>query len=463
MRLSKSKKGITLIALVVTIVVILILAAISITALVGENGLITRARKAKFETEKAQAYDKLSMVISEWQIEKIIQTTGKTFEDFLIEKFGSSNVINNGDESYNVTVDSFIFKVTEDGNIIYVGSTTGENETPEEKKIILSQNTLILQLEEGKTITSELTATLTGLDGEVTWSKEETIEDVTSISIAPNGNKVTITALAKGTATCEDKSASCTVEVKQAPISANSQPGLYSENGTMIYSWQQLLDNNYLTVSNGVLTSGCSNNVNPNENNIVGILVVDSSVTTVGDDGLNGLTKMTDVFFPENITFNTYTLQNTGIGDETVARVLEQMDTIPEGTFYGYKNITSVNIPGKFSTVAKNLFTDCTNLLSVKLNNGTTSIGESAFEDCTLLQNVSLNQGLRSIESYAFMYCKISNITIPDTVDYIGKAIFEHCKELENVKLPNDLTSIPAYTFYGCSSLTSFDFNENIT
>ena len=39
----KQEKGITLIALVVTIVVLLILAGITITALFGDNGLITRA------------------------------------------------------------------------------------------------------------------------------------------------------------------------------------------------------------------------------------------------------------------------------------------------------------------------------------------------------------------------------------------------------------------------------------
>lgn len=44
------EKGITLIALVVTIVVLLILAGISISMLTEENGVITQARKSKDET-----------------------------------------------------------------------------------------------------------------------------------------------------------------------------------------------------------------------------------------------------------------------------------------------------------------------------------------------------------------------------------------------------------------------------
>lgn len=46
-------KGITLIALVITIIVLLILAGVTIATLFGENGIITMAQKAKEETEDA--------------------------------------------------------------------------------------------------------------------------------------------------------------------------------------------------------------------------------------------------------------------------------------------------------------------------------------------------------------------------------------------------------------------------
>ena len=46
----KSNKAITLIALVVTIVVLLILAGISISLVAGDNGLIKKARDARDET-----------------------------------------------------------------------------------------------------------------------------------------------------------------------------------------------------------------------------------------------------------------------------------------------------------------------------------------------------------------------------------------------------------------------------
>ena len=50
----KKTKGITLIALVITIIVLLILAGVSIAMLTGENGILSQAQKAKNETENAQ-------------------------------------------------------------------------------------------------------------------------------------------------------------------------------------------------------------------------------------------------------------------------------------------------------------------------------------------------------------------------------------------------------------------------
>ena len=51
----KQTKGITLIALVITIIVLLILAGVSIAMLTGQNGILTQAQNAKNRTEEAQA------------------------------------------------------------------------------------------------------------------------------------------------------------------------------------------------------------------------------------------------------------------------------------------------------------------------------------------------------------------------------------------------------------------------
>ena len=60
----KNNKGITLIALVITIIVLLILAGISIAMLTGNNGLLTKANDAKSETSKAEVIERINMELN---------------------------------------------------------------------------------------------------------------------------------------------------------------------------------------------------------------------------------------------------------------------------------------------------------------------------------------------------------------------------------------------------------------
>lgn len=61
----KNQKGITLIALVITIIVLLILAGVSIAMLTGENGLLTKASTAGTETKKASTQESVKLAIAE--------------------------------------------------------------------------------------------------------------------------------------------------------------------------------------------------------------------------------------------------------------------------------------------------------------------------------------------------------------------------------------------------------------
>ena len=58
-----NEKGITLVALVVTIIVLLILAGITISVALNNGGILGRAEKAKQETEAASIRDYVSMAI----------------------------------------------------------------------------------------------------------------------------------------------------------------------------------------------------------------------------------------------------------------------------------------------------------------------------------------------------------------------------------------------------------------
>ena len=60
----RKEKGITLIALVITIIVLLILAGVTIAMLTGDNGILTKTNQAKTNTGKGEAADKINMALN---------------------------------------------------------------------------------------------------------------------------------------------------------------------------------------------------------------------------------------------------------------------------------------------------------------------------------------------------------------------------------------------------------------
>ena len=94
--LSKKRRintsGITLIALVITIIVLLILAGVSVAMLTGENGIITQAVRAKNETENAQENERNILENLERLVEGKVDSNGC---------FTESSTINGGEASSN--------------------------------------------------------------------------------------------------------------------------------------------------------------------------------------------------------------------------------------------------------------------------------------------------------------------------------------------------------------------------
>ena len=76
----RKEKGITLIALVVTIVVLLILAGVSISMLTGENGIITQAQNSKEATEQARVEELVDLAVNSLIGENQGSTNGITPE-----------------------------------------------------------------------------------------------------------------------------------------------------------------------------------------------------------------------------------------------------------------------------------------------------------------------------------------------------------------------------------------------
>lgn len=92
----KNNKGITLIALVVTIIVLLILAGVSIAMLTGQNGILNRSQEASIKNSVADAKDQIALKVAEcitnWNAVKYGETssTGLTGYDADIDTYISS-------------------------------------------------------------------------------------------------------------------------------------------------------------------------------------------------------------------------------------------------------------------------------------------------------------------------------------------------------------------------------------
>ncbi len=73
----KQNKGITLVALVITIIVLLILAGVSISLVVGDNGVLTRATDSSSKTKISQIKEAVGLALSDIQTKYMAEKAEK--------------------------------------------------------------------------------------------------------------------------------------------------------------------------------------------------------------------------------------------------------------------------------------------------------------------------------------------------------------------------------------------------
>lgn len=153
----KRNRGITLIALVVTIIVLIILAGVSVNLVLGQNGIITKAKEAKKNHEKEAVKEKVSLMMGEYATER--EENNKTLNDYLEnqEKAGNIESIEQGEENeegtqtiivddYRVVIDEETLEILEiekagpkpkitNIKITYIDTTDGTEKEATEKSV----------------------------------------------------------------------------------------------------------------------------------------------------------------------------------------------------------------------------------------------------------------------------------------------------------------------------------------
>jgi len=122
----EAQKGITLIALVITIIVLLILAGVSIAMLTGQNGILTQAQNAKTTTENKSAEEKVKLAIMGARADDGTLTVGKLRTE--LANYGGT--VEGDTFPVTATVDGKSFTVNANGNVTSTGSS---DQTPTEQ------------------------------------------------------------------------------------------------------------------------------------------------------------------------------------------------------------------------------------------------------------------------------------------------------------------------------------------
>jgi len=116
----KNNKGITLIALVVTIIVLLILAGVSIAMLTGDNGILSRGQEAAYKNDVGNAKDEIAMKIAEaitnWNAVKYGNST-ETISESTIDAYITAQLSSTYESSLETNYDVAI--------VIQAPTTTG--------------------------------------------------------------------------------------------------------------------------------------------------------------------------------------------------------------------------------------------------------------------------------------------------------------------------------------------------
>ena len=272
-------------------------------------------------------------------------------------------------------------------------------------------------------------------------------------------------------------------------VEMKTKPGLYKADGSMV-TWQKLLDDGTINVQGGELTSGYTDSANTSASALTGTLVIDDSVTSLGENALANCENLTGIVIPDSVTtMKNYALKNTGITELTIpasvttlednAVVLMQNlitltvncsgETFSTSCIQSVHNIKTVIFNGsykelgvlggvsiKYIKLPKDLenmpsftsssietivlqskiktiksFSDATSIRSIDLSHTEiTEIPSGCFHGCTSLTDVKLPDTLKTIKSGGFNNCTALTLTVPDTVTTIETGAFTNVKQV---------------------------------
>lgn len=146
-------------------------------------------------------------------------------------------------------------------------------------------------------------------------------------------------------------------------------------------------------------------------------------------------------------------------GNDVNVVIPDNVESIGEHAFEGYKNLKSVRIPDGVTEIGECAFKGCSSIEEVGFPKKLEIIGEYAFKGCKKLEEIDFPEGLRRIRSCAFENCqKLKTVRLPDSVRELDYGAFKNCYDLAEVVLSKNIYWIGPNAFRGCKSLKRIAF-----
>ena len=441
--MSKTKtlkeRGITLIALVITIIILLILAGVSIAMLTGENGILTQAQKVSEENERAEEEEAIRLAVTSLNTEKytnpskfpdgmftseqLDEETSKYKEPDQVTGYGTLTVTyNQGKENERNYV------VTQDGEFLDKDII---EETPEDAEVLTGKdgewNYIMLNSSEiqltkylGSNVDLVVPANYDGYK----------VIAVGNVEAIQQGYKVMKNILGDS---ATGSSSTGNTKIKSIVI----EEGIKSIKNSAFMSFKGVTT---LIIPNSVAYIG--NNSFADMQNLEGELKLPNSLYYIGYQAFAYDKKITgDLVIPGAGAFG-YTGFNGNL------KISKNISKIENCTFYKVKFTGPLDIPENIVEIGDSAFDGATfgggDLI---IPEGVEKIGAGAFDSTTGFNgNLILPSTLKEIGGTAFH--STSNLTgtleLPENLEKLGSYAFAHCSSFNNtsITIPKSIKEI---------------------
>ena len=426
----KNYNGITLIALIITIIVLLILAGVSISAIVGDNGIVSQALKSKEKTEIAAIQEDVEILKSgEWIVNISEDDTKLTRQELLnkinIEYEGSyyvGNKIITADKQYQILIRN-------DENLtVIVSKYDGGSLEPGKLSMDLVENIDMGYI--------EIYVSMGGIKSYKEFyeekMKDKTEEDKIQVLLDYTGCETQTELLEMmGVSTMEELYNIYGVDdIDDLLMTYSIVEGYDSDENTVI-----------VNVSGG---SGISETINLAYSSFVYDVVAENGTykytATSETDSIEKeitISWIDESVDDENIfTYDTTTGYITGVKEEYISKVPIQTYARSEPKWL-LKGAPILNIPSEIDgTVIKGIdssaFYEVLNISKVILPDTMEVIGYDAFFFCRNLRFVEFPSSITTLKDGAFWQTGIQNVYIPSTITTIEGNMFFSWEDYTN-------------------------------